>query len=105
MLIEKSEMWEINKLWRRDILSLLILLQIISTELCFTLTKQDLAPIALFREVRRTFKDHKDNMENFPSFCMSSGCQGRGPSFCISLVFAIFPDSYQEHSLLQQQGE
>lgn len=61
MLIEKPEMWEINKLWGRDILSLLILLQIISTELCFTLTEQDLAPIALCSEVRRTFKDHKDN--------------------------------------------
>lgn len=27
---------------------------------------QDLTPIALCSEVRRTFKDHTDNTENFP---------------------------------------
>lgn len=83
----------------RDILSLLVLLQIISTEFGFTLTKQDLAPVALCSKVRRTFKDDKDNTKNFPSFCMSSGCQGTGPSFWLLLVFAVFPDPYQEHTL------
>lgn len=63
----------------------------ISTELFFIITKQDLAPVALCSEVRRIFKDDRDNPENFPSFCMSSGCWGRGPSFLLSLVFAIFP--------------
>lgn len=81
----------------------LTFLQIISAELHFTLTKQDLSPIALCITVRRTFSDHTDNTGNFPPFCMSSGYQGRCHNFCLSLVFAVFPDAHQEHPLFQQQ--
>lgn len=86
----------------RDIFILLTFFQIISAELHFTLTEQDLSPIALCVTVRRTFSDHTDNTGNFPPFCMSSRCQGRCRNFCVSLVSAVFPATHQEHPLFQQ---
>ena len=103
VLTEKPETWEINNLQGRGIFILLTFLQIISAELHFTLTKQDLSPIALCVMVRRTFSNHTDNTGNFPPFCVSSECQGRCHNFCLSLVFAVFPDTHQERPLFQQQ--